>query len=169
MDFTQVDPCRQPGFPYRDSADCGRGHRLRKCDQRLQDCETYAKLGVAAIHLEDQLARKDAVMSGKSSFPEEMVGKLMRPKMRRQNRHRHHRTDRRQGCRRIQAALERCKAFEEAGADVIFLKHQDPSGKCVRQWNRSINPCLPTWPKGEKAFLEEEDLQELGFKIGLTL
>ncbi|MEC8149051.1 MAG: isocitrate lyase/phosphoenolpyruvate mutase family protein, partial [SAR324 cluster bacterium] len=68
----------------------------------------------------------------------------------------------------FQAALERCKAFEEAGADVIFLEAPRSLGEMRAAVEQINKPMLANMVEGgETPFLEEEDLQELGFKIGL--
>ena len=133
--------------------------------------KTYAKLGVAAIHLEDQLAPKRCGhVQGKVLIPlEEMVGKLHAAKdaAAEQDIVIIARTDAR-AVEGFQAALERCKAFEEAGADVIFLEAPRSLGEMRAAVEQINKPMLANMVEGgETPFLEEEDLHELGFKIGL--
>ena len=133
--------------------------------------KTYAKLGVAAIHLEDQLAPKRCGhVQGKVLIPlEEMVGKLHAAKdaAAEQDIVIIARTDAR-AVEGFQAALERCKAFEEAGADVIFLEAPRSLGEMRAAVEQINKPMLANMVEGgETPFLEVEDLQELGFKIGL--
>ena len=68
----------------------------------------------------------------------------------------------------FQAALDRCKAFEEAGADVIFLEAPKSLEEMRATAELIQKPLLANMVEGgETPFLGRQELQELGFKIGL--
>ena len=172
MDFTQMSThagnlASCIGIPLIADGDTGYGNAINV----YRTVKIYAKLGVAAIHLEDQLAPKRCGhVQGKVLIPlEEMVGKLHAAKdaAAEQDIVIIARTDAR-AVEGFQAALERCKAFEEAGADVIFLEAPRSLGEMRAAVEQINKPMLANMVEGgETPFLEEEELQELGFKIGL--
>ncbi len=131
MDFTQMSThagnlASCIGIPLIADGDTGYGNAINV----YRTVKTYAKLGVAAIHLEDQLAPKR--------------------------------------CGHVQGKVLIPKAFEEAGADVIFLEAPRSLGEMRAAVEQINKPMLANMVEGgETPFLEEEDLQELGFKIGL--
>ena len=172
MDFTQMSThagnlASCIGIPLIADGDTGYGNAINV----YRTVKTYAKLEVAAIQLEDQAAPKRCGhVQGKVLVPlKEMLGKLQaaRDAAAEKDILIIARTDAR-AVDGFQAALDRCKAFEEAGADVIFLE-APKSLKEMRATAELIQkPLLANMVEGgETPFLGKQELQELGFKIGL--
>ena len=152
MDFTQMSThagnlASCIGIPLIADGDTGYGNAINV----YRTVKTYAKLGVAAIHLEDQLAPKRCGhVQGKVLIPlEEMVGKLHAAKdaAAEQDIVIIARTDAR-AVEGFQAALERCKAFEEAGADVIFLEAPRSLGEMRAAVEQTNKPMLANMVEG---------------------
>jgi 2-methylisocitrate lyase-like PEP mutase family enzyme len=172
MDFTQMSThagnlANCIGIPLIADGDTGYGNAINV----HRTVKTYAKLGVAAIQLEDQSAPKRCGhVQGKVLVPlKEMLGKIQAAKDAAAEKDILiiARTDAR-AVDGFQAALDRCKAFEEGGADVIFLEAPKSIGEMRATAELIQKPLLANMVEGgETPFLGAEDLDELGFKIGL--
>ena len=172
MDFTQMSThagnlASCIGIPLIADGDTGYGNAINV----YRTVKTYAKLGVAAIQLEDQAAPKRCGhVQGKVLVPlKEMLGKLHAAKDAAAEKDIViiARTDAR-AVDGFQAALDRCMAFEETGADVIFLEAPKSLEEMRATAELIQKPLLANMVEGgETPFLGKQELQELGFKIGL--
>ena len=132
---------------------------------------TYAQFGVAAIQLEDQATpKKCGHTPGKTLIPlKEMIGKLKAAFDARAEEDILivARTDAR-SVEGFKAALERCLAFEEAGADVIFFEAPESEEEMAEVAKRVKAPLLANMVEGGKTpFLSGSRLEDLGFKIAI--
>ena len=172
MDFSQMSThagnmACSIGIPLIADGDTGYGNSVNV----FRTVKTYAQHGVAAIQLEDQVfPKKCGHTKGKMIIPlNEMLGKLRAAldAAREKDIVIIARTDAR-AVEGFQSALERCQAFEEAGADIIFLEAPKSIGEMQETAERIKKPLLANMVEGgETPFLEPEKLKELGFKIGL--
>jgi len=155
------------GLPVVADADTGYGNALNV--QRT--VSAYEKAGVAGLHLEDQeLPKRCGHLGGKTIVPvEEMCGKI------------------RAACdarvdddfviiartdallvEGIEAALERGRAYEAAGADMIFvespltMEHLTAIPKAFR-----VGTLFNMASSGKTPFLHRDELERLGFKLAI--
>ena len=155
------------GLPVVADADTGYGNALNV--QRT--VSAYEKAGVAGLHLEDQeLPKRCGHLGGKTIVPvDEMCGKI------------------RAACdarvdddfviiartdallvEGIEAALERGRAYEAAGADMIFvespltMEHLTAIPKAFR-----VGTLFNMASSGKTPFLHRDELERLGFKLAI--
>ena len=131
----------------------------------------YARHDVAAIQLEDQVYPKRCGHTGDIELVpvSEMVAKLRAAleAAAKKDIVVIARTDAR-GVHGFEAALERCLAFEEAGADVIFLEAPTSIEEMGRVAEVIKKPLIANLVEGGKTpFVDVPTLEKLGFKIGL--
>ena len=66
------------------------------------------------------------------------------------------------------AALDRCRDFEEAGADIIFLEAPETENEMGRFCQAMRKPCMAnTVPGGKTPVLPPAELQAIGYKLAL--
>ena len=66
------------------------------------------------------------------------------------------------------AALERCRDFEEAGADIIFFEAPETEDEMRRFCQAMSKPCMANMvPGGKTPVLPPARLQEIGYKLAL--
>lgn len=135
----------------------------------MRTVREYEKAGVACIQLEDQLApKKCGHMLGREIISkEEMVGKI---KAACDARHDPDfmimaRTDARTNYG-IEEALERGKAYEEAGADILFIESVE-SVEEMKKVTSSFNiPVLANMLEhGRTPLLSAKELEEIGYDL----
>jgi carboxyvinyl-carboxyphosphonate phosphorylmutase len=151
--------------PVIADADTGYGNPLNV----IRTVHEYERAGVAAIHIEDQVApKKCGHMEGKQLIPaDEMVAKLRAAvEARRTDLVLIARTDAR-AVEGLEAALERARRYREAGADMIFFEapQSESEIQSVAESLRDV-PLLFNWAEGGKTPpLGYARLRELGFRI----
>ncbi len=152
-------------IPVIADADTGFGNALSV----MRTVELYEKAGVAAIQLEDQVAPKRCGhMLGREVIPmEEMVGKIEAAKAARQDESFLiiARTDARTN-HGFDEALKRVKAYEAAGADIIFLESLETKEE-MEILNKEIKvPTLANMVEGGRTPLcTNEELEKLGYNL----
>jgi len=154
------------GVPVIADADTGYGNPLNM----IRTVQEYEAAGVAAIHIEDQVApKKCGHMEGKQVIPvTEMVEKLRAAV---EARHSPDfliiaRTDAR-AMEGMASALERARRYREAGADVLFIEapQSDEEIATVARAFPSA-PLLFNWAEGGKTPpVALSRLRELGYAI----
>jgi 2-methylisocitrate lyase-like PEP mutase family enzyme len=66
------------------------------------------------------------------------------------------------------AALERCRDFEDAGADIIFFEAPETEDEMRRFCRAMTKPCMANMvPGGKTPVLPPAKLQEIGYKLAL--
>lgn len=151
--------------PVIADADTGFGNAVNV----MRTVREYEKAGVAAIQLEDQVApKKCGHMTGRQVVSkEEMVGKIKAAVDVRKDRDFMiiARTDART-VHGIGEALERAKAYEEAGADILFVESPE-SIEEMKQITSSFNvPVLANMVEGGRTpFLPAQELEALGYEL----
>ena len=151
--------------PVIADADTGFGNAVNV----MRTLREYEKAGVAAIQLEDQVApKKCGHMTGRQVVSkEEMVGKIKAAADVRTDPDLMiiARTDART-VHGIGEALERAKAYEEAGADILFIESPE-SVEEMKQITTSFKvPALANMVEGGRTpFLPVQDLQGLGYDL----
>ena len=151
--------------PVIADADTGFGNAVNV----MRTVREYEKAGVAAIQLEDQVApKKCGHMTGRQVVSkEEMVGKIKAAVDVRKDSDFMiiARTDART-VHGIGEALERAKAYEEAGADILFVESPE-SIEEMKQITSSFNvPVLANMVEGGRTpFLPAQDLETLGYEL----
>jgi 2-methylisocitrate lyase-like PEP mutase family enzyme len=66
------------------------------------------------------------------------------------------------------AALDRCRDFEDAGADIIFLEAPETEDEMRRFCGAMSKPCMANMvPGGKTPVLSPTELQEIGYKLAL--
>jgi 2-methylisocitrate lyase-like PEP mutase family enzyme len=151
--------------PVIADADTGYGNPLNV----IRTVHEYERAGVAAIHIEDQVApKKCGHMEGKQLIPaDDMVAKLRAAvEARRTDLVLIARTDAR-AVEGLEAALERAWRYREAGADVIFFEAPQSESE-IESVAERLNgvPLLFNWAEGGKTPpLGYARLRELGFRI----
>jgi carboxyvinyl-carboxyphosphonate phosphorylmutase len=153
------------GVPVIADADTGYGNPLNV----IRTVHEYERAGVAAIHIEDQVApKKCGHMEGKQLIPrEEMVAKLRAAvDARRTDLVLIARTDAR-AVEGLEAALERARRYYDAGADVIFFEAPQSEAEVETVAARLADvPLLFNWAEGGKTPpIGYARLRELGFRI----
>ncbi|MDI3299360.1 MAG: isocitrate lyase/PEP mutase family protein [Bacillota bacterium] len=152
--------------PVIADADTGYGNPINV----IRTVQEYERAGVAAIHLEDQVApKKCGHMEGKQVIPaEEMVEKVRAAVAARSSEEFViiARTDAR-AVEGLEAALERARRYREAGADVLFVEAPQ-SEEEIRRIAAAFPgvPLLFNWAEGGKTPpTEYRLLRELGFRL----
>jgi 2-methylisocitrate lyase-like PEP mutase family enzyme len=154
-------------IPLIADADTGYGNAINAYRTVL----SYAQAGVAAAQLEDQVApKKCGHTKGKAIVPvSEMVGKIRAAADARaeQDIVLVIRTDAR-AVSGFDEALERCLAYRDAGADVIFFEAPESEAEMETIGKRVRAPLLINLVEGGKTpFLPRSRLESLGFKIAI--
>jgi 2-methylisocitrate lyase-like PEP mutase family enzyme len=154
-------------IPLIADADTGYGNALNT----YRTVRAYAQAGVAAVQIEDQVApKKCGHTQGKAIIPlGEMVGKVRAAADARaeQDIVLVIRTDAR-AVAGFDAALERCLAFREAGADVLFFEAPETEAELETIARRIPAPLLVNLVEGGKTpLLPRSRLEALGYKIAI--
>lgn len=133
--------------------------------------KAYARAGVAGLHLEDQVSpKKCGHVAGKKVIPlEEMVGKLRAAADARAEMDIVviARTDARviEG---VDATMRRCKAYIEAGADMIFFEAPESEEEIERVAKEIDAPLLINMAIGGKTpFVPISKLEKMGFNLAI--
>jgi len=151
--------------PVIADADTGYGNPLNV----VRTVHEYEQAGVAAIHIEDQVAPKRCGhMEGKQLVPaQDMLAKVSAAvAARRGDLVLIARTDAR-AVEGLEAALERARLYREAGADVIFFEAPQSEVE-IETVARVLSevPLLFNWAEGQKTPpVSYARLKELGFRI----
>jgi 2-methylisocitrate lyase-like PEP mutase family enzyme len=152
--------------PVIADADTGYGNPLNV----IRTVQAYERAGVAAIHLEDQVApKKCGHMEGKQVIPaEEMAEKVRAAAAARTNASfvLIARTDAR-AVEGFERALDRARIYRQAGADVLFFEAPQ-SQEEIRAVARAFPdvPLLFNWAEGGKTPpIGYAELRELGFRV----
>ncbi len=152
-------------IPVIADADTGFGNALGV----MRTVEMYEKAGVSAIQLEDQVAPKRCGhMDGREVVSmKEMIGKIEAAIEARQDENFLiiARTDART-THGFEESLKRVKAYEKAGADIIFLESLE-SKEEMEILNKEINsPTLANMVEGGRTPLcSNKELEELGYNL----
>ena len=152
--------------PVIADADTGYGNPLNV----IRTVHEYERAGVAAIHLEDQLApKKCGHLEGKQLIPvDEMVDKVRAAAAARTSAEFMliARTDAR-AVEGLERALERGRRYREAGADMLFIEAPQSEVE-IRQVAQAFPdvPLLFNWAEGGKTPpIEYQQLRALGFRL----
>ena len=135
----------------------------------MRTVRQYEMAGVAAIQLEDQVApKKCGHMTGRQVIPmEEMVGKIRAAVEARQNPDFViiARTDART-IHGIDEAIRRAKAYEEAGADIIFVESPESVDEMKSITSGFNVPVLANMVEGGRTpLLPARELEKLGYDL----
>lgn len=135
----------------------------------MRTVRQYEMAGVAAIQLEDQVApKKCGHMTGRQVIPvDEMVGKIRAAVEARQNPDFViiARTDART-IHGIDEAIHRAKAYEEAGADIIFVESPESVEEMKRITSGFNVPVLANMVEGGRTpLLSARELEDLGYDL----
>ncbi|GAB4260565.1 MAG: isocitrate lyase/PEP mutase family protein [Deferrisomatales bacterium] len=154
-------------LPVLADADTGYGNAVNV----YRTVRAYAKAGLAAVQIEDQVwPKRCGHTQGKAVVPlEEAVGKIRAAVDAREEQDIVvvARTDAR-AVLGFQAALDRCLAFQEAGADVIFLEAPESEEEMAAAARRLRAPLLANMVEGGKTpVLDRDSLERLGYKIAI--
>jgi 2-methylisocitrate lyase-like PEP mutase family enzyme len=131
----------------------------------------YARAGAAAVMIEDQVSpKKCGHTRGKQVISREEA----RMKIRAASDAKSDadilvmaRTDAR-AVHGFDAALDRCRDFEDAGADIIFFEAPETEGEMARFCQTMSKPCMANMvPGGKTPILPPAKLQEIGYKLAL--
>jgi 2-methylisocitrate lyase-like PEP mutase family enzyme len=153
-------------LPLISDADTGYGNAINV----VRTVQEFERAGVAAIHLEDQLAPKRCGhMSGKQVVAvSEMTEKLQAAVAARQNPDfvLIARTDAR-AVEGLNAAIERAAAYRDAGADILFVEAPQSEDEIVAVSEAFPDvPLLFNWvERGMTPMLPLERIAELGFAL----
>ncbi len=153
-------------LPVIADADTGYGNPISV----IRTVQQYELAGVAAIHIEDQVAPKRCGhMAGKEVIPrQEMVSKIEAAVAARRSSDFGiiARTDAR-AVEGLEAALDRAKSYRDAGADVLFIEAPEGIDEVERVAKTfSDVPLLYNWAEGGKTPpLTYEQIKSLGFQI----
>ncbi|GAA4559233.1 isocitrate lyase/PEP mutase family protein [Pseudonocardia xishanensis] len=137
----------------------------------IRTVQSYEQAGVAAIQLEDQVTpKKCGHMAGKEivSLPE-MLGKIRAAVDARRDLLVIARTDA-VAVEGLDAAVERAKAFADAGADLLFVEAPTSEEDIEEVASRlaGVGPLVFNWAEGGKTPpLSLERIRELGFSLVL--
>ncbi len=156
-------------LPVIADADTGYGNAINV----VRTVQAYEQAGVAGIHLEDQvLPKKCGHMSGKAVIPaDEMVGKLRAAVAARRDPEflLIARTDA-AAVEGLSAALDRARAYAEAGADVLFVEaptSEDDIARVAAEL-RGVAPLVFNWAEGGRTPpIPLARIAELGFALVL--
>ena len=157
---------RAVDIPLISDADTGYGNAINVA----RTVQQFERSGVAAIHLEDQVSPKRCGhMSGKQVVPvEEMVEKVRAAVAARRDPDfvLIARTDAR-AVEGLDAALERARAYRDAGADVLFVEAPESEAE-ISEVAKAFpgTPLLFNWvERGRTPMLPLERIAELGFAM----
>jgi 2-methylisocitrate lyase-like PEP mutase family enzyme len=157
---------RAVSVPVIADADTGYGNALNT----IRTVQAYEDAGVAAIHLEDQIAPKRCGhLEGKQVVPaSEMVAKIRAAVAARRSPEFAiiARTDAR-AVEGLERAIERAHRYRDAGADMLFVEapQSEIEIETIAHSLRGI-PLLFNWAEGGKTPpIELRRLRELGFKV----
>lgn len=158
---------RSAGIAALCDADTGFGGRLNV----MRTVEAYENAGVAAIQLEDQvMPKRCGHMEGKQLIStEEMVAKLKIAQATRKDPSLCiiARTDA-TAVEGFAAALERAKAYEAAGADIIFMEALTSREQMQEACAAIRRPMLANMVEhGKTPMLEASALQQIGYKLAI--
>jgi 2-methylisocitrate lyase-like PEP mutase family enzyme len=155
--------------PVIADADTGYGNAINV----VRTVQAYEQAGVAGIHLEDQvMPKKCGHMSGKAVIPaDEMVGKLRAAVAARRDPEflLIARTDA-AAVEGLDAALDRARAYAEAGADVLFVEAPTSEDDIARVASelRGVAPLVFNWAEGGRTpAMPLARIAELGFALVL--
>ncbi len=154
-------------IPLIADADTGFGGEL----SAYRTVRAYARAGVAAVQLEDQVAPKRC---GHTRGKEVVPLKEMRAKLRAAAEARAEedvvlvaRTDAR-AVLGFEAALERCRAFAEEGADVVFLEAPESEEELAAIPTAVSVPCLVNVVEGGLTpVLPRGRLEAMGYRVAI--
>ena len=154
-------------IPLIADGDTGYGNALNT----HRTVQAYIRAGVAGIQLEDQVApKKCGHTKGKQVIPAgEMVGKIRAASDAREAGDivLVIRTDAR-AVNGFDDALERCRAYAEAGADVIFFEAPENEQEMRDAVQAIDSPMLVNVVEGGKTpCLPARELEQIGFKIAI--
>lgn len=157
--------CMRSGLPVIADADDGYGGPL----QVFRTVREYESVGVAGIHIEDQVAPKRCgLMAGKKVIsPEAMCEKIAAACEARtdQNLVIIGRTDARQP-EGLDAAIKRANMYMDAGADMALVEEPQSVEEIKTVLNEVPGPHLGSWSAfGVTGSLSRSDLAELGYAI----
>lgn len=135
----------------------------------MRTVEEYEAAGVAAIQLEDQVAPKRCghMLGRKVVSMEEMVGKIEAAVAARKDKNFAiiARTDARTVLG-IDEALRRAKAYEEAGADIIFVESVETVEEMKKVHEVISAPSLANMVEGGRTpLLTNNELEEMGYSL----
>ncbi|MDD4229739.1 MAG: oxaloacetate decarboxylase [Aminobacterium sp.] len=154
-------------IPVIADADTGYGNAVNVA----RTVREYEKAGVACLQLEDQVApKKCGHMLGREIIPkDEMVGKIKAACDARQDDNLMiiARTDARTTCG-IDEAIERGLAYEEAGADIIFVESPETEEEMKKITSIFVVPVLANMVEhGRTPFLPVSKLEEIGYNLAI--
>ena len=155
------------GIPVIADADTGYGSAINV----MRTVREYIRAGVAAIHLEDQVfPKKCGHTRGKQVIPkEEMVGKLLAAVDSRGNSDLViiARTDA-NAVHGLDDAMDRARAYIEAGADMIFVEAPKSVEEMRRIHEELRSPLVANMvEKGLTPLLKNQELEAIGFRLVL--
>jgi carboxyvinyl-carboxyphosphonate phosphorylmutase len=153
--------------PVIADADTGYGNVLNV----VRTVREYERAGVAALHLEDQVApKKCGHIAGKQVIPMKEFAEKIRAAC-------EHRTDAdfvviartdARAVRGLDDAIERANAYRRAGADVIFVEAPQSLAELQRVAREVDAPLLANMvPGGRTPAVGASELEQLGFKIAI--
>jgi len=152
------------GLPLIADADNGYGGVLNV----RRTVQTYERAGVAALHLEDQvLPKRCGHLAGKQLVPvAEMVSKIKAALDARLDPDFVviARTDA-IGVDGFEPAMERALAYQEAGADMIFVESPGPSHLPLIAPRLKAPLLYNMATSGKTPFLAKDEIEKLGFKL----
>ena len=155
--------------PVIADADTGYGNAINV----VRTVQAYEQAGVAGIHLEDQvMPKKCGHMSGKAVIPaDEMVGKIRAAVAARRDPDflLIARTDA-AAVEGLDAAIDRARAYAEAGADVLFVEAPTSEDDIARvaEELRGVAPLVFNWAEGGRTPpIPLARIAELGFALVL--
>ncbi len=159
--------CAVPGVPVIADADNGYGNALNV----RRTVQEYEAAGVAAIQLEDQvLPKRCGHMEGKRVVPvAEMTGKLRAAVEARRDPDLViiARTDAR-AVEGFQAAVDRCRVYRDAGADVIFLEAPVSREELAEACRLIQAPLMANLIEhGKTPLLPLDELVAMGYRIAI--
>lgn len=151
--------------PVLADADTGFGNAVNV----MRTVRMYEMAGVAALQLEDQVApKKCGHMLGRQVVPkEEMVGKIKAAADARKDENFLiiARTDART-VHGLEEALERGHAYEEAGADILFIESPESIEEMKKITSSFGVPVLANMVEGGRTpLLPNKELAEMGYKL----
>lgn len=153
-------------LPVIADADTGYGNPLNV----IRTVQEYERAGVAAIHIEDQVApKKCGHMDGKQVVPaEEMAAKIRAAVTARRSEDFViiARTDAR-AVEGLDRALDRARRYRDAGADVLFVEATETEDEVTRVAEELAGvPLLFNWAEGGKTPpVDHATLAALGYRI----
>jgi 2,3-dimethylmalate lyase len=155
------------GLPVISDADTGYGGPINV----IRTVRTFEKAGVAAIHIEDQdWPKRCGHLSGKRIVStSEMVSKIRAACDARMDPNFLiiARTDA-LAVEGLESALERGRAYEEAGADMIFVEAPGTLEEITRIPAALIGPALFNMASsGKTPFLSQDEIRDAGFKLAI--